>query len=152
MNGKSLFTSSFLNRGVFAVSLIVLIFISFSTYRHTLGLSNSIDRMVHANDVRNELERLISAIKDAETGQRGFIITKDSTFLEPFYGAKLKSNRSFARLVALMDKNKQQKVELDSLSFLINSRFELLKSSLLLSSEPGTDKEAIVKKMLSQTE
>jgi len=145
MNLKGIFTSSFFLRSVFVASLVVLIFISLTTYRHTVHLSRSIDRLVHSHNVRIELERLLSTIKDAETGQRGYLVTKDSVFLRPFKGAKIKTTRSFLTLKQLLAVNKEYRIELDSLYALINLRFRLLEVTLDLNGQlPLTKNELSV--------
>ncbi len=38
----------------------------------------------HTHEVLLTTEKLISSLKDAETGQRGFIITRNASYLEPY--------------------------------------------------------------------
>ncbi len=38
----------------------------------------------HTNDVKISLSSILSALQDAETGQRGFLLTGDEKYLEPF--------------------------------------------------------------------
>lgn len=147
MNLKSVFTSSFFLRSVFIASLFVLIFISITTYRHTIDLSKSIDRMVHSHNVRIELERLLSFIKDAETGQRGFLVTEDSVFLQPFEESKIKTERSFLTLKKLMIENKAHQSELDSLYTFIKLRFALLQSTMNLNLQQPSNRNAIANRM-----
>jgi CHASE3 domain sensor protein len=45
---------------------------------------NSTERLSHTQNVIEHLEKLISTIKDAETGQRGYIITGNKAYLEPY--------------------------------------------------------------------
>ena len=148
MGLKGIFTSSFFLRSVFVASLIVLIFISLTTYRHTLDLSKSIDRLEHSHNVRIELERLLSFIKDAETGQRGFLVIHDSVFLQPFKGAKLKTDRSFFTLKKLMSDTKGNQLELDSLYALIKLRFELLQTTLILNEKLYSNKILLANTMM----
>jgi PAS domain S-box-containing protein len=45
------------------------------------------DREVaHATDVRVELQRILTLLVDGETGVRGYLVTGDATFLEPYEG------------------------------------------------------------------
>ena len=41
----------------------------------------------HARSVLDANETLLSALKDAETGQRGFLVTGDNQYLEPYQQA-----------------------------------------------------------------
>ena len=38
----------------------------------------------HTRDVLFALERVLSQMKDAETGQRGFVVTGETRYLEPY--------------------------------------------------------------------
>ena len=122
-NLRSTFTSSLFLKSIFVVALFLLIFISSVTYKHTVSLTESTQLVVHSHRVNLELEQLISYLKDAETGQRGFGITKDSVFLQPFNGSYKKATRSLKLLKKLTEDSPQQQSNLDSLSRLINIRF-----------------------------
>jgi len=71
-------------------------------------------------------------MKEAETGQRGFIISHDTVFLEPYKSAHERVNGSFLILKYLTAEQKEQQPNLDSLLHLLNYRFELLETSLVL--------------------
>lgn len=43
--------------------------------------------VVRSYDVRTQLQQILSLHQDLETGQRGFVITGDERFLEPYLGA-----------------------------------------------------------------
>src|ERR1700730_5382168 len=43
----------------------------------------------HARSVLDSNETLLSALKDAETGQRGFLVTGDTKYLEPYQRARV---------------------------------------------------------------
>ena len=87
--------SSLFYKILFVLSLSVLLFISSITYKHINNLSNSTNSVVHSYKISLELEQLISYLKDAETGIRGYVITKDLLFLEPYNGSREKVNNSF---------------------------------------------------------
>ena len=55
--------------------------------------------------VLREIELLTSHVKDAETGQRGFLITGDEDFLGPHRSAVLAAPASVARLRRAIDGN-----------------------------------------------
>lgn len=44
--------------------------------------------VVHTHDVRTAAGDVLGAMLDAETGQRGFLLTEDPAYLEPFVAAK----------------------------------------------------------------
>ena len=46
-------------------------------------------RIVHSHQVITTLDGILSSVKDAETGQRGFLLTDDEHYLEPYNAALL---------------------------------------------------------------
>lgn len=130
MKLKSIFTSSFFLKNIFAVSLVLLIFISGVSYKHTLTLTDSAELVTHSYEVRVELEQLIKHLTDAESGQRGFMLSRDSVFLEPLELAREKVDESFEMLVVLTGGNLQQRNNLDSLHTLIKLRFDYFYQTL----------------------
>ena len=52
-----------------------------------LSMVNLVDdaqMVAHTHEVLENLERIVSQLKDAETGQRGFVITGETHYLEPY--------------------------------------------------------------------
>ena len=87
--------SSLFYKVLFVLSLSVLVFISSVTYRHIKNLSASTDSVIHSYKFSLEQEQIMSHLKDAETGIRGYVITRDSLFLEPFNGSREKNKHLF---------------------------------------------------------
>jgi len=123
---KPIFNSSFFLSIIFVAALFILIFISGVSYRYTTSLTDSSTLMVHSYKIRSELEQLVNYLKDAESGQRGYILTRDSLFLRPFLSVREKINKSFTTLKVLSKNNFQQQKNLDSLYTLINLRIAIL--------------------------
>ncbi len=144
---KTFFTSTLFLKVIFVVSLFVLVFITSIAYKYTLALKDSTSQLVHSYKIRVELEQLFTYLKDAETGQRGFIITRDSVYLEPFTGAREKVTKSLNSLKILTAQNEQQQDNLDSLYQLISLRFSILSHSLRMSSEIPLNKERLNRSM-----
>jgi signal transduction histidine kinase/DNA-binding response OmpR family regulator/CHASE3 domain sensor protein len=71
----------------FGVSLLLLIISSVASYTSIRKLTESAGLVDHTNEVIQKLEEALSVLKDAETGQRGFLLTGDERFLKPYHGA-----------------------------------------------------------------
>ena len=110
----------------FVIAVFMLLFISSLTYRQIVSLNESEQSVTHTYKVQILLEQLFSFAKDAETGQRGFIITKDSSFLQPYFTARPKIDSIYNQLRVLTGDNSNQQENLDQLKPIINRRFELL--------------------------
>ena len=48
----------------------------------------TVELQTHSRIVLNSADDLLSALKDAETGQRGYLLTGDETFLEPYWAVR----------------------------------------------------------------
>ncbi len=71
----------------FGLSLLLLVISSIVSYVSITNLLTSSDMVDHSSQVIQSLETVISTMKDAETGQRGFLLTGREEFLEPYNGA-----------------------------------------------------------------
>src|SRR5580700_4905467 len=72
----------------FGLALAVLLVVGAASYDSTTKLSSSADWVRHTHLVLTDLDELLSAMKDAETGQRGYVITGESPYLEPYNTAR----------------------------------------------------------------
>jgi signal transduction histidine kinase/CHASE3 domain sensor protein len=133
MKLNSFYKSPIFLKSIFVVSIFAIFFISAVTFKHINLLNDSAKRVKHSYDVNLELERLFSYLKDSETGQRGFLITKDSTFLVPYINAKKKIDRSFTIVKSYTKKDPAQEIYLRKLEFYISKRQNYLSIALHLS-------------------
>ncbi|MBF7090185.1 CHASE3 domain-containing protein [Flavobacterium sp. ALJ2] len=137
------FNSPLALRIIFAISIFILLFITSVSYKHNRDLQNSSKLMMHTYEINIQLERLLSFVKDAETGQRGYIITKNNRFLAPYLFSRDKVNRSFIKLRKLVDDNPKQQQNLKNLFDLIIQRYTYLEGSLKYSNEKTYDKRKL---------
>jgi signal transduction histidine kinase/CHASE3 domain sensor protein len=141
MKLRRIYKSSIFLKSIFVVSIFVIFFISAVTFKHINRVGSTSNRVNHSYEVSLELERLMSYIKDSETGQRGFIITKDSTFLIPYTKSKEDIDHSFKKVKNYTKENPLQEQNLRKLEFYINKRQNYLSSALHLAMKrPLTDK------------
>jgi signal transduction histidine kinase len=68
----------------FGVIIAALIVNAFFSYRALKTLTENNQRVTISEDLLRELELTLSYAKDAETGSRGYIITGDDSYLEPY--------------------------------------------------------------------
>lgn len=72
---------------------VVLIFFiggGLVAHRNTNFLVNDAAQVAHTHEVIQALNEVLALVKDAETSQRGFLITYDEKYLEPFTTARSK--------------------------------------------------------------
>lgn len=122
--------SSFFLKGIFVLSLFMLLYISGVSYKHTKALTESSDLLVHSYKIQLQLEHVLSLLKEAEMAQRGYITTSDTVLLRPYKIAPGKIYDSFLKLKSLTSDNHNQQYNLDTLLQLINYRFKLMALTL----------------------
>jgi PAS domain S-box-containing protein len=82
----------------------------------------AMDEARHARSVLDSNETLLSAMKDAETGQRGFLATGDKTYLEPYHQALALIPGALSQLTALTRDDPQQADRLKLLAPLVSEK------------------------------
>src|ERR671912_173756 len=82
----------------FSLSLLLLVISSVASYFSIVNLLKSADEVERTNATIADLEESMSALKDAETGQRGYLLSGDISFLEPFHGTHQKALAAQARV------------------------------------------------------
>lgn len=87
-------------------------------------------RVDHSYRIILQITKLEKNLLDAETGQRGFIITQDSTFLKPYSQSYNNINDIFLELDTLTKVNQNQQSHLDTLKALIQTTTVLLKENM----------------------
>ncbi len=71
-------------RTVFISAICLVLLISIFSYLRINSIIKSDDSVIHTSQVTLELEKMIDNISDGETAHRGFMLTRDSSFLKAF--------------------------------------------------------------------
>jgi signal transduction histidine kinase len=100
------------------------------SYRMTLRLIENERWVTHTHEVLNELEGTLSALKDAETGERGYIITGDESYLAPYKTGIVEVQQHLDSLRSLTADNARQQRRIAELAPLIANRLEQLRRGL----------------------
>lgn len=72
----------------FTLGLAVFTMIGIISYQGTEQLILTARKEKHTYQVLGELEEILSLIKDAETGQRGYLLTSENGYLDPYNQAR----------------------------------------------------------------
>ncbi|MEG4055944.1 MULTISPECIES: CHASE3 domain-containing protein [unclassified Microcoleus] len=110
----------------------LLIFNAATSYRNTLKLIENERWVSHTHQVLTELEATLSTLKDAETGQRGYLLTGEERYLEPYDSAIARINQQVVGLQQLTADNKRQQQRLRDLKIAIDSKLADLEETLNL--------------------
>ncbi|MCE7068500.1 response regulator [Dyadobacter sp. CY326] len=108
---------------VFSFSILLLIFSLLASYYSTQKLINNSELVNHTNQVLIEAESIISYVKDAETGQRGYLITSEPSFLQPYENAYQKTTNSYNNLTETTADSPIQQKNLREVKALYEAKF-----------------------------
>lgn len=122
------YKSSVLHKIIFTISLFVILFIGAISFKHINNISDSSKLLMHTYEVNLELEHLFSYIKDSENSMRGYLISKDTIYLEPYRAATKNINTTFLSLKTLTADNPKQQENLQKLFRIVNKRYEYMKT------------------------
>jgi len=114
----------------FGLALAVLMMVGAVSYDSTTKLIDSAAWVRHTNDVLKGLDELLSGMKDAETGQRGYVITGEARYLEPYEGARDVVDQKRKSLRELTADSLLQQQRLTAMEPLINSKFAELQETI----------------------
>jgi PAS domain S-box-containing protein len=125
----------------FAVLLAVLV-INTALTRRQIGIQDHNQEWVeHTQRVLLELTGYESLLKDAETGQRGYLYTGDPRYLEPYNFALAQGNPHLDKLAELTADNPKQQERVARLRVLKQQKLAELAETLALA-EGGKHREA----------
>lgn len=117
------------------IAVVGLILINEASFRSS---SDAVADMEEAQLTRGALNGLIQTILDAETGQRGYLLTGDERYLEPYTGAISQVNQQLDELRAIFTPYKDQLADFGIMSRHISRKLAELDLSIRMRRE---DKE-----------
>ncbi|HSF52929.1 MAG TPA: ATP-binding protein [Algoriphagus sp.] len=119
MNQKSL-------RILFVLIMGLLVLLCIWTYWNLNNYIRAVGNIRQINTTLQTSTHVLSLIKDAETGHRGFQLSADEEYLDPYYRAKIEIPRDLAKLDSLSELIPQIKVPVDQLGLLIENQLSTI--------------------------
>jgi CheY-like chemotaxis protein/CHASE3 domain sensor protein len=107
------------------------------SYRNSKFLADDAEMVAHTHEVITSLELIISMMKDAETGQRGFVITGDERYLQPYLSAKAGIDQTVARVESLTADNPDHIAQIAPVKQHIHAKFAELEETINLRRTQG---------------
>ncbi|UEG51044.1 CHASE3 domain-containing protein [Ferruginibacter lapsinanis] len=114
----------------YIIAFILLLISYLVTLYSNKELIKQTELVSHTHKVISDLENLLSAVKDGETGLRGFLNSKDSVFLDPFYRSLLVTNSMFTTVKDETSDDEIQQQQLIKLKMLIEKKYDNIKSTI----------------------
>jgi methyl-accepting chemotaxis protein len=123
----------------FAIAGVTLLLVGISGYRSTMYLIENSNLVEHTHTVRTEIAKLLALLTDAETGQRGFTIAGEDSFLAPHQAAVPEIEQKFSSIQMLTSDNQRQQQRLARLRPLIDRKLDELKVVIELRRSQGAE-------------
>ena len=125
--------------GGYALALLVLLVLGLLSYRNTRGLIEGADMKAHTFEVLGRLGGLISALQNAETGQRGYLLVGEESYLQPYNEGIASASQILQDLRTLTSDDPLQQNRLAVLEPLVADKMAELKETVDLRSSKGLD-------------
>lgn len=135
MNELSKKTYTFL----FSVLIAVLIIAAFISYNKVKQFDESVKWVMKSEEVKNNISEVLSTLKDAETGQRGYLLSNDSLFLQPYIGAEEKINHLLSGLNTMVADDSIQHTNFLTFKKIVAERLFLLEKNISILSTQQTN-------------
>jgi len=103
----------------FVVAVLAVVLIAFFSYGSLQSRAQAAALVSHTFELVEQLQGLLSSVKDAETGQRGYLLTGNEQYLEPYNTAKSSLPGKLKSVRELTSGNPSQQQRLDSVERLV---------------------------------
>ncbi len=121
----------------FALALICLVIVGAISYLSVVRLTEHAAAVRHTQEVLGTLESLLATATDSETAVRGFVITDDDTYLEPYRQASQGIDSQLKHLRKLIADNAVQRERVDAMEPLVTDRLANLRTVIELRKTQG---------------
>jgi CheY-like chemotaxis protein/signal transduction histidine kinase/CHASE3 domain sensor protein len=122
-----------------ATVLAFFVFTGLVAYRNLQTLRENNQKIVHSHEVIIALDQLLSSVQDAETGQRGFVLTDNERYLDPYTTALAMIPLRLDEIAQLTRDNPAQQARIDSLKAHVGAKLAELKQTIDLRRTQGFD-------------
>ncbi len=117
-------------QAAFALSFICLAIIGTVSYLSVAGLRRDAGLAAHTHELIAALRQLLSTVTDAETAQRGYIITGEEKYLEPYRAATERVGGDLQTVRELTADHAAQRHQTGLLAPLVTERMAVLEETL----------------------
>src|SRR5262245_26185913 len=116
------FLAEFAKRRIPEIAGILILLSAIATAMCVSEYRQQSDAVQHALEVKNALAQLLSTLQDAETGQRGFLLTGDDAFLQPYAGGIAITRTHLADVRSLTGDNEVQQRRIGRIEHLVSQK------------------------------
>jgi CheY-like chemotaxis protein/signal transduction histidine kinase/CHASE3 domain sensor protein len=114
----------------FLLAVVAVALIALLSYQSLQATTATAANLTQSIEVLGHLESLLSTLTDAETGQRGFLLTGEESYLAPYTDAKDALPGEIKSMRALLINRPEQQRRLDALESLASLKMAELESTV----------------------
>lgn len=110
------------------------------------GIDRQIGDVLHTFEVRNQARELTIALSEAESSQRGYLLTGDESYLEPYQGAAESVGTRILSLTAVTSDDPAQAARIRSIAGEIVTKIdEMARTIELVQQDRGAEARAVIR-------
>ena len=123
----------------FAAAIVTVLLIAFFGYRSLDNEADSAAATTHTLEVIQRIDGLLSSLKDAEAGQRGYLLTARESYLEPYNNARADLPGEFQQLRRLTVNSPRQQELLSQIEHFSDQKLSELQETIVLKRAGNVD-------------
>jgi PAS domain S-box-containing protein len=124
--------------GLMLIVLLIVLNLCVSEWNIQRLIENE-HRVVHTQEVLTILEEVLSRVTEAETSERGFLITGDETYLQSYERAIVRAREALQQLARLTVDHPRQPAQVVALQDRVEARFDELRRAIAAQRSGGFD-------------
>jgi PAS domain S-box-containing protein len=121
----------------FVIATAILVFVGWQSYRNTARFAEASEWRKHTYEVLRNLDEAVARLVDAETGQRGYLLTGVDAYLEPYRAAIKNIDQTIGHLKSLTSDNPSQQKRIQILEPLVEKKLAELQRTIDLRKNNG---------------
>ena len=123
----------------FAIAVALIALAAWASYRSVADLREATRHVRNTLRVRQQAEVVLSLLKDAETAQRGYVVTGREEYLEPYRSTVALLPSHFEQLRALVVGDARQRDQVTALEALIRDKLREVDDAIAARRQGGFD-------------
>ncbi len=116
----------------FVACTLILVAVAYFSFRNSEKFIETNEWVNHTHEVLDQFNQLLTATVDAETGVRGFIVTGNENFLEPYNSAGQRIAEHLTNIRRLTADNPSQHRNIDALQKQIDSQAKYFEDLIVI--------------------
>ena len=109
------------------------------SFWNTSTLIKTNQSQIQLRTLLNELQEFLSTVNDAETGQRGYLLVGEPSYLEPYQTALKVADQQIDKVERLMSALPDRRSTFAAIKHLVDVKFEELKTTIQLRQSEGIE-------------